>query len=91
MPILLEEIIWYQVEDPATLEHILLHHLYQAASQEQQDYYLDNKEDEEDELHDTVIAGQGVSESLIYDRGEFVYHTMEVEFLGLEVSLHRIC
>jgi phenolic acid decarboxylase len=91
LPILLEEIIWYQVEDPPTLEYILLHYLYQAASQEQQDYYLDNKEDEEYELHDTVIAGQGVSESLIYDIGEFVYQTMEVDFLGLEVSLHRIC
>jgi len=67
LPILLEEIIWYQVEDPATLEYILLHHLYQAASQEQQDYYLDNKEDDEDELHDTIIASHGVRESLVND------------------------
>jgi hypothetical protein len=67
LPILLEEIIWYQVEDPATLEHILLHYLYQAASQEQQDYYLDNKEDDEDELHDTIIASHGVNESLVND------------------------
>jgi len=63
--ILLEEIIWYQIEDPAALEHILLHHLYQTASQEQQDYYLDNKEDDEDEFHDTVIAGYGVLESIV--------------------------
>jgi hypothetical protein len=67
LPILLEEIIWYQVEDPATLEHILLHHLYQAASQEQQYYYLDNKEDDENELHDTIIAVHGVRKSLVYD------------------------
>lgn len=77
-----------QVEDAATLEHLLLKLIEQASPQEYQNQEEIGKEDKEDRLCDKVVVVYELTCSLLDHLRQAIHNSVEVELLNRDESGH---